>query len=156
MVVLLGIADFPHVESTNSANCIVLVYLCWGLALCLGKDNVQEVFGCGDNSNVFEIVHYHGEGKEGKIGGGVLKGRRTRDESTNRGRGGSTRMNTSPQKSSALRKAKLATHRKKSPLWECSILVWCDVLCVNSCASRFPAYARATGEHTTAQPIYIN
>ena len=45
MIVLLSVADLTHVESTDPADCIVLVDLCGSLALCLGKDDVQEVFG---------------------------------------------------------------------------------------------------------------
>lgn len=62
MVVLLSIAHLAHIESTDPANCIVLVDFCGGLALCLGENNVQEILGCWNNRYTFEVVHYHCEG----------------------------------------------------------------------------------------------
>jgi hypothetical protein len=76
VVVLLSIAHLAHVESTNPAYSIILVDLCRGLALCLGKNYVQEIFGCGDNRDTFEVVHDHGEGWKGwREGEGRAMGR---------------------------------------------------------------------------------
>lgn len=61
MVVLLSVADLAHVEGSNPANGVALVYLCGCLSLCLGEHNVQEILGCGYNRDAFKVIQDHGD-----------------------------------------------------------------------------------------------
>lgn len=51
--------DFPHVESTNSANLEMAMNHGWCLTLSLGQDDVGEVAGGRHDRNLLEVVVRH-------------------------------------------------------------------------------------------------
>lgn len=59
MVALLGVLDFAHVESTDSAYLIMPMNLCWGLTLCHGQHSIDHVLPSLDRKHLLEIVEHH-------------------------------------------------------------------------------------------------